>query len=343
MPLLRTLTLTIAAAVALAATPAGAVPPQFVVYSALSGPDGAPIDGDRVMRFELVDAAGTSLYDSGDVAIAVAAGAFAVALPLDPEGAPFSPALLAHIARGEPVSLRITPDEQPALPLVALRSVPYAMTAGRAHVADDLACDGCVGPAALAPSARDAATIAWDDLTADLGAATLQAAVEAVAATAAAARDDLALHLADPDAHHPANAAGLDLEPLSVTVGDTRLTDGVLELGPDADDVLTRATVKSLHGASLGGGTCYTAFGTTGCGAGFSPMYTGVALTPYIYDRFGGFHDSGGVAGLGSTLCVAEPDLNTYQQGTMGWMAGVNSGAGQNARVGSVSCAVCCR
>lgn len=342
MPALRrSLALTLSAAVAVAAGPADAVPPQFVVYSALSGPDGEPIDGDRVMRFELVDAAGASLYDSGDVAIAVAAGAFAVALPLDPEGAPFSPTLLAHLARGEPVSLRITPDEQPALPLVALRSVPYAMTAGRAHVADDLACDGCVGPAALAPDARDAAAIAWDDLVADLGAATLQAAVEAVAAAAATTRDALALHLADPDAHHPANAAGLDLEPLSVTIGDTRLTDGALELGPEPDDVLTRATVKSLHGASLGGGTCYTAFGTTGCGAGFSAMYTGVALTPFIHQRFGGFHDSTGVAALGSTLCVANAGLNTNQEGTLGWINGSHSTP--NAFNGSVSCAVCCR
>lgn len=53
-------------------------------------------------------------------------------------------------------------------------------------------------------------------------------------------------HTADPDAHHPANSLGIDLVPNTVVVGNTQVTDGMIDLGPDADDHLSAQMVRTL-------------------------------------------------------------------------------------------------
>ena len=337
---------------ALAGSPTLAVPAQIVVYSGVLAPDGEPVDGDRTLRFQLVDGAENTLYDSGDVSIAVADGAFTVALPLDPEAAPFSAALMAHFHAGDALSLVVTPDGQPALPAVPLRSVPYALTAGRAHVAGDLACTGCVGPDALADDARVATAIAFDDDVADLGANTLQGAIESLAAMAASATAAITTHVADADAHHPADSAGIDLVPASVTIGDTRLEDGALDLGPLADDELTAAMIRTLtgggdadalhtHAGAGGGGVCYTAWGTSACGAGFSAMYTGVALTPYMR-QYNAAQGAITVGALGSSVCSAQGPNNRSNNGDRGWLTGGHGYNQDNEISAPLACAVCC-
>ncbi|MCP4872454.1 MAG: DUF1566 domain-containing protein [Proteobacteria bacterium] len=60
-------------------------------------------------------------------------------------------------------------------------------------------------------------------------------------------------HAGDPDAHHSETSDGLAVTPASVTIQgtSTALTDGELDLGPDADDALTGAMVTTLTGGGL--------------------------------------------------------------------------------------------
>lgn len=53
-------------------------------------------------------------------------------------------------------------------------------------------------------------------------------------------------HANDPNAHHAADAQGMDIVPNSVVVGQSRLSDGVIDLGPEADDHLSAQMVRSL-------------------------------------------------------------------------------------------------
>jgi subtilisin-like proprotein convertase family protein len=58
--------------------------------------------------------------------------------------------------------------------------------------------------------------------------------------------DVYAAHVSDPNAHHPADSAGLDIVPKSVALagGDTKLAPGTLSLGTDA--TLSGAQLKTL-------------------------------------------------------------------------------------------------
>lgn len=102
-------------------------------------------------------------------------------------------------------------------------------------------------------------------------------------------------HAADPNAHHSATSDGLALTPASVTLGDTRIEPGEVDLGPAADDTLTSSIVQTLTGGGeadalhthassghAGGGiACYQVMGSTTCADGFtlvaegSMMYVG--------------------------------------------------------------------
>ncbi len=55
-----------------------------------------------------------------------------------------------------------------------------------------------------------------------------------------------AAHAQNPNAHHAANGAGIDLEPRSVSVGTIRITDEEIDFGPDADDHLNRQMLRTL-------------------------------------------------------------------------------------------------
>lgn len=78
-----------------------------------------------------------------------------------------------------------------------------------------------------------------------------------------------------------------------VAVGEsTLLVDGELDLGPEVNDNLTAASVKTLtgggdadalhtHAGLGGGGVCYTAWGTQSCGEGFTAVVVGARLGSY--------------------------------------------------------------
>ena len=53
-------------------------------------------------------------------------------------------------------------------------------------------------------------------------------------------------HVNDPNAHHPADAHGLDINPNSVAVGQSRLSDGLIDLGPETDDHLNAEMIRTL-------------------------------------------------------------------------------------------------
>lgn len=106
---------------------------------------------------------------------------------------------------------------------------------------------------------------------------------------------NLDAHAADSDAHHSSTSDGIAITPASVTLGDTRIEPGEVDLGPAADDTLTSSIVQTLTGGGeadalhthagtghTGGGiACYQVMGTTTCADGFtlvsqgSMMYVG--------------------------------------------------------------------
>lgn len=162
---------------------------------------------------------------------------------------------------------------------------------------------------------------------------------------------ELEAHAANPDAHHAANSAGIAIEPASVDVGNTRVLDGEVDLGPDVDDTLTAAIVQTLtgggeadslhtHAGSHGGGGCYTVWGETDCGEGYASMYTGIAANMLHWD--------GGTSGASSgTLCVDDAVVSHYETG----FAYIDSG--EFATVGNsrervvltadrLACRICC-
>lgn len=164
-------------------------------------------------------------------------------------------------------------------------------------------------------------------------------------------------HAADPDAHHPADATGLDLAPRSVRIGDTVLVAGRLDLGPGVSDELTVANVQTLtgggnadalhqHAGQAGGGAggvCYTAWGTSQCGAGFSVMYAGTALQ-------GRDNIVNIGTGIGDTICSAVTpqavqQLNANWNILPTWVA-IRPGGGSNQMLyvnNLLPCAVCCK
>ena len=146
--------------------------------------------------------------------------------------------LEAGAAEGSQVymALRLGDDVDDAGPRTPLGAVPYAVHATNAETAVTATSAGTADVAAelegFDPAAVDAVSlggIASDNFATDA---------------------DLSAHVANPNAHHNALSDGLDITPASVVVGDgfTSLTDGVLDLGADADDELSAAIVTTLTG-----------------------------------------------------------------------------------------------
>ena len=165
----------------------------------------------------------------------------------------------------------------------------------------------------------------------------------------------VASHAADADAHHPADSAGIAIRPTSVTVGATEVLDGELDLGPDADDAITAEIARTLTGGgnadalhehagdSHGGGTCYTAFGETACGEGFTVMYTGLLTFPALFAT--GYNQ----ASTSSVFCMSSTSIASTSSGLPYWnsgmLAGVRNGETSVSTVDDepAPCAVCCR
>ena len=162
-------------------------------------------------------------------------------------------------------------------------------------------------------------------------------------------------HAANADAHHPADSAGIDIRPSSVTVGATEILDGEVDLGPDTDDAITAEIARTLTGGgnadalhahagdSHAGGTCYTAFGETSCGEGFTAMYTGLITFPALFAM------SYNQATSSSVFCLSSTSIDTTSTTLPYWntgmLAGVRNGEASVTTVDDdlAPCAVCCR
>ena len=151
-------------------------------------------------------------------------------------------------------------------------------------------------------------------------------------------------HAADPNAHHPADGAGVAMRPSSVTIGDTQLVDGSIDLGPEADDALTAQMVQTLvsggqadqlhtHAAQAGGGggVCYTAWGTNECSEGFQRAYSGTAITSAVFESTYIYPVAG------QTLCSTQAPNYSNGRNRVVFMNG------SQRREASLSCAVCCK
>lgn len=159
-------------------------------------------------------------------------------------------------------------------------------------------------------------------------------------------------HAADADAHHSSTSNGIEITPSSVTVGDTVVNDGEVDLGADPDDVLTAEIVRTLTGGGdadalhghpaghgTGGGGCYTAWGATTCGEGYSLMYSGVMLSDVSV--FGSAVSS-------TSLCVDDTVIESYPS-TATYLTRqlMTAGTGSHSELPALTtdrllCAMCC-
>ena len=158
-------------------------------------------------------------------------------------------------------------------------------------------------------------------------------------------------HAGDAGAHHSSTSDGIAITPSSVTVGPTVLDDTGVDLGADADDELTAEIVRTLTGGgdadalhahpsgSAGAGGCYTSWGATVCGDGYSAMYSGVVLNDVsVYGS--------GVAA--APLCVADSAIDSYPS-TASYLTRqlMTTGTGSASEVPELTtdrllCAMCC-
>ena len=308
--------------------------------------DGALIDGELAVTFGIYETPqGQGLLWSETQTVTVVSGVFDSLLPVNPEANPWPPGLFWG---DEPRWLEIQPEGQAPLARTLIAAVPRAMSSLRAAVAAEslaLGCTGCITSGHLAAEVLDQFTPAYDDALANLGVDSMQGAIDALSA----GLDD---HALNPDAHHPANSAGIHIEPQSVKVGETSLTDGTLDLGPEAEDQLDAAQVKTLtaggdadalhtHAGAGGGGggVCYTSWGTPECGTGFSTMYTGqaytaIAIAPSNSTYYG--------ENMGSTQCVADAALNPSPLGAATYHRAIAYGHALT-HLNAIPCALCCK
>lgn len=194
-----------------------------------------------------------------------------------------------------------------------------------------------VGSVPYAVSALDAHTLAGEGPEAFEAAGT--------------ASDLLAAHEANPDAHHPADSAGIDINPASVRVGDVVVEADRIDLGADVADELNAEIVTTLTGggnadalhghASSGhtGGACWTSWGSTTCPEGYTSMLDGVAAQPYLYESNG--------TGAAGTLCIHADAVSSFISGIGGidgmGIATVRDGEERLTLVADrLVCTICC-
>ena len=166
------------------------------------------------------------------------------------------------------------------------------------------------------------------------------------------ASGSIADHAANADAHHSSTSDGIEITPSAVSIGTSRLNEGSLDLGPDADDELTAEMVRTLTGGGeadtlhthaghgSGGGGCYNSWGTETCADGYTQAYAGV------------FTESITIWSSGVTtvpMCVA--DVGVSSIGATGLSvsrflltAGADSGVNEIVDITDtrLRCALCC-
>jgi hypothetical protein len=163
-------------------------------------------------------------------------------------------------------------------------------------------------------------------------------------------------HTTNADAHHPADSSGIAIVPVSVTVGDTQLSDGAIDLGPAANDRITAEIAETLTGGgeadalhvhaagAATGGSCYTGWGETTCGDGFTLMYAGTATFAAMVET-----TSSGYGAIGSPICISSTQIASVGGGISIWDGVQLVGLGNNeirvdtVDASAVTCAVCCQ
>jgi hypothetical protein len=170
------------------------------------------------------------------------------------------------------------------------------------------------------------------------------------------AAGSIVTHAADPDVHHSSTSDGIAITPSSVTVGDTSIGSGEVDLGPDVDDELTAAIVTTLtgggeadalHGHAAGAALtagCYIAHGTTTCAEGWALIHAGYAVESLSYDL-----DADGDGDDSATVAVAPYCVNEAAVESTIVTSPVSRSVvtvGDNLLVtltGALRCAFCCR
>lgn len=151
----------------------------------------------------------------------------------------------------------------------------------------------------------------------------------------------LAAHEGNPDAHHPADSAGIDIRPTSV------------DLGPDADDELTAEIVTTLtgggdadtlhtHASGHSGGLCYTAWGESECVEDFTLIYSGYAAQQSLVDRGRSFGATGAPVCVSLSAVSSTARINDWDWSELG-ILGQSADAITVAGDGYLTCALCCR
>jgi hypothetical protein len=177
--------------------------------------------------------------------------------------------------------------------------------------------------------------------------------LEGLGASAFEEAGGLAGHAADPDAHHPADASGIDLRPASVTVGDTVIEADRVDFGPDVNDELTAEIVRTLsdggdadalHGHASGsasGGLCYTAWGESECAAEFTLIYSGLAAQQSLYDYARAVGGTGGPICVSLTSVASTSSLEQWDNSQLGILGSTTDQI--ITPEGHLPCALCCR
>lgn len=173
-------------------------------------------------------------------------------------------------------------------------------------------------------------------------------ALQGRAAEEFATAEDLGDHAADRDAHHSSTSHGIAITPSSVTIGDTHLEAGRVDLGPDTTDELTEEIVRTLTGGgdadalhghvSSGHGApgCYSAWGVSTCIDGYTVASSGVA-SMFVW--------SGGAGG--QPFCVDSSAIETINSGWpgsgyFGFLTLSNDIRSVDLNSADLACVLCC-
>lgn len=333
-----------------------AAPPQIGAQGVLRNPEGGLLEGDVTLTFRIyaTQEAEQPLWSEPQI-VSVTAGLFNALLPADPQVVPFPEDIFAD---GGVRWLAIEPQGEAELPRTQVVSVAYALQANTALLANGLSCNGCIGQDHLAATAVSAVDVAYDNAFSGMASQNAQDALDETAANVTG-------HSADPDAHHSAASDGLAITPSGIAIKgtSTALSDGLLDLGPEATDSLSAAQLQTLtggvesnadalhaHAGSGGGGTCYTAWGTTECGPDFDKMYDGTAFYPVFYrlNYYQWGYSQSMASGVGDALCMKDVQVDSNYDSGNGWLffwaTGRSHGSQQNvAQNQTITCAVCCK
>ncbi len=177
-----------------------AVPAQLNVQGVLFNELGAPVEGATTVTFRLYDAADATVprwEPAAPLDVLCEAGVFNALVPAAADEAE-AEAFAAAFADGEPRWMGVAPGAGAELSeRIPVVSVAYALVSGKAAVAEvaevarGVDCAGCVPASALDEVSARNLFLAYDGNGSGLTATTYQAAIDELAALAAALRTDL--------------------------------------------------------------------------------------------------------------------------------------------------------